>query len=107
MVGHRSSSKRGRQTDDRGAVSEPGLVFDIHQAEGPHEFHEEISLLVVQRRTAEASDRLRAIYDSPVHRCLKSFIAGLFYARGDPLERPIPRFFLPRRALRFAVEYLL
>ena len=70
MVGHRPSAERGRQTDDRGAVSEPGLVFDVHQAEGPHQFHEEIGLLVVQCRAAEAGDRLGAVYDTPVHRCL-------------------------------------
>ena len=95
MVGHRSPTERGRQTGDRGAVSEPGLVLDVHQAEGPHEFHEEIGLLVVQRRAAEAGDGLGAVYDSPVHRCLESFIARLFDSRGDPLECPVPAFFPP------------
>src|SRR5262249_42343832 len=37
----------------------------------------------------------------------EGLVAGFLDSRGDPLERPIPRFFLPRRALRFAVEYLL
>ncbi len=67
MVGHRPSAKRGRQTGDRGAVSEPGLVFYVHQAESLHKFHEEIGLLVVQCRAAETGDGLRAVYDSPVH----------------------------------------
>src|SRR5262249_27378329 len=107
MVGHRSPAERGRQTDDRGAVSEPGLVFDIHQAEGPHEFHKEISLLVVQRRAAETGDGLRAVYYTPVYRRLESFIAGFFDSRSDPLQRPIPSFLLPRHAVRFAVEYFL
>src|SRR5262245_44399756 len=107
MVSHRPSSKRGRQTDDRGAVSEPGLVFDVHQAEGPHEFHKEIGLFIVQRRTAETRDRLRAVYRLPIRRCFESLVAGFLDSRGDPLERPIPSFFLPRRALRFAVEHLL
>src|SRR5215470_17512568 len=107
MVGHRPSSKRGRQTDDRGAVSEPGLVFDVHQAECPHQFHEEISLLVVQRRTAEAGDRLRAVDDSPLYRRLESFIAGYFDARGNPLQSPIPTFLLPSLAIRSAVEHFL
>src|SRR5262245_65329076 len=103
MVGHRSSSKRGRQTDDRGAVSEPGLVFDIHQAEGPHEFYEEISLLIVQRRAAETGDRFSAVYYTPVYQRLESFIAGFFDSVGDSLERSISSFFLPRHSVRFAV----
>src|SRR5262249_36278773 len=56
---------------------------------------------------AETGDRLRPVYHTPVHRCLESLIAGFFDSRSDPLERPIPRFFFPRIALRFAVEYLL
>src|SRR5262245_49995871 len=107
MVGHRPSTERGRQTDDRGAVSEPGLVFDIHQAEGPHQFHEEISLLIVQRRAAETGDCLGAVYHPPVYRRLESFIASFFDSRSDPLERPIPSLLLPRHAVRFAVEYFL
>src|SRR5262245_17881017 len=107
MVGHRPSAEGGRQTDDRGAVSEPGLVFEIHQAEGPHEFCEEISLFIVQRRTAQTGDRFRAVYDSPVYRRLEGFVAGFFDSRGDPFERPIPTFFLPRLSVRRAVENFL
>src|ERR1700756_5195788 len=100
MVGHRPSAERGRQTDDRRAVSEPGPVFGVHQAEWPHEFYEEISLLVVERRAAETGNGLCPIYNPPVHGRLESSIAGFFYARGDPLQSPIPAFFLPRCAVR-------
>src|SRR6266850_1108061 len=42
-------------------MSEPGLVFYVHQAESLHKFHEEIGLLVVQCRAAETSNGLRTL----------------------------------------------
>jgi hypothetical protein len=35
MVGHGPPSERGPQTGDRGAMSKPGLVLDVSQAEQP------------------------------------------------------------------------
>src|SRR5262249_11523673 len=95
-------------TDDRGAVSEPGLVLDIHQADGPHKLYEEIRLLVVERRAAEAGDRHRAVDDATVlRRLLKGLVARLFDLRGDPLQRPVPALLLPLLASRRAVENFL
>ena len=70
-------------------------------------FTRSVGFLVIERRAAEAGDRFGAVDRAPLDRGLESFIAGLFDPRGDPLERPVPAFFFPRRAVGFAVEHFL
>ena len=61
VVGHRSSTERGPQTGDRGAMSKPGLVLDVDQAEQPGRFLEEVALLVGVLRAAHEADRVGPI----------------------------------------------
>ena len=68
VVGHGAPAEGGRQTGDRGAVSETGLVLDVDEAEGAHELGQEVALLVVERRAAQAGDGLGAVDHVPVHR---------------------------------------
>ena len=56
VVGHRSPTERGPQTGDRGAMSKPGLMFDVGQAEQPGRFLEEVTLLVGVLRAAHEAD---------------------------------------------------
>ena len=61
VVGHRSPPERGPQTGDRGAMSKPGLVLDVRQAEQPGRLLEEVALLVRVLRAAQEADRVRPI----------------------------------------------
>src|SRR5215510_15052588 len=82
-------------------------MLDVHQAEGPHEFHQEVGLLVVQRRAAETGDGLRAVDGIAVHNRLEAGVARLFHPCSDPLQGPVPGLLLPRLAARSAIEHLL
>src|SRR6476660_8175288 len=54
-----AATERGPQTGDGGAVSYPRLVLDLHGAQGREELLDEVVLLVVQRRAAEAGEAER------------------------------------------------
>ena len=66
VVGHRAPAERGPQTGDRGAVSKPGLVLDVGQAEQPGRLLEEVTLLVGVLRAAQERDRVGAIDREPL-----------------------------------------
>ena len=51
-----ASSERGPQTGDRGAVSYPGLVLDLHYPKRRHQLLDQVVLLVVERCPAEIGD---------------------------------------------------
>src|SRR5581483_6758628 len=58
--GRRSApSEGGPQTGDRGGVSYPGLVLDLDGTESGEELLDEVVLLVVERRPAEAAEAER------------------------------------------------
>ena len=60
-IGHRTSSKRGPQTGDRGTVSNPGLIFYISQSQAAHRFDDQVIKLVGIGAAAVPGDALQAI----------------------------------------------
>ena len=58
--GRPSSSERRPQTGDGGGVSYTGLVLDLHRPERREQLLDEVVLLVVERRAAEAREAARA-----------------------------------------------
>src|SRR5690606_4132829 len=55
-VGGPAATEAGPQTGDRGGVSYPGLVLDLHRAQCGEELLDEVVLLVVQGGPAEGGD---------------------------------------------------
>jgi hypothetical protein len=66
VVGGAAATERGPQTGDGGGVSNTGLVLDLHRAHRGEQLLDEVVLLVVQRRAAEAGDAHRAAQRCPV-----------------------------------------
>src|SRR5689334_11903936 len=54
VVGGAAAAERGSQTGNGGAVSNTGLVLDLHRAHGGVELLHEVVLLVVEGCPAEA-----------------------------------------------------
>ena len=69
-----AASERGAQTGHRGAMSNAGLVLDLHDAERGVELLHQVVLFVVERRAAEARDPHRAVQRLP-------FVVGGFPRR--------------------------
>src|SRR5205814_3542762 len=63
VVRHRSSSECGGQTGHRGTVSDPSLLFDMHDAERAHDLRREVTLFATEGRAAGKGDPLGAIHD--------------------------------------------
>ena len=63
-VGRAASTERRPQTGDGGGVSYAGLVLDLDRAERREELLDQVVLLVVERRAAEAGEAERAVVAS-------------------------------------------
>src|SRR2546422_8540439 len=61
VVGHRSPSERGGQTDHRGAVSNPGLLLEVYQSQAPHQLGGEVALLGAERGASREGDAFGAV----------------------------------------------
>ena len=61
VVGHGAATECGPQTGDRGAMSKPGLMFDVGHAEQPGRLLKEVTLLVRVLRAAHEADGVGAI----------------------------------------------
>src|SRR2546422_10639470 len=61
VVGHRSPSERGGQTDHRGAVSNPGLLLEVYQSQAPHQLGGEVALLRAERGASREGDAFGAV----------------------------------------------
>ena len=47
VIGHCAATKGGPQTGDSGAVSYPGLVFQVDNAQGARQFGNQVALFIV------------------------------------------------------------
>ena len=55
VIGHGSPTKSGPQRGHGGGVSDPGLMFQIDDAQSPSQFVDKITLFVVQSGAADTS----------------------------------------------------
>ena len=103
VVGHRAASERWRQAGHRRAVTEAGLVLQVHHAQAAGELDVEDAGLVAGRRRAEETGGGPAID----HLALGVFldevgVAVVLHQTGDAIERLVPGNALPLIAARFA-----
>src|SRR5262249_58630290 len=63
VIRHRAPPECGRQTDDRGAVSDSGLLFYEHRPEATHHLGGEVAFLAAERGAAREGDTLAAIHE--------------------------------------------
>ncbi|EGJ79163.1 putative formate dehydrogenase, alpha subunit [Streptomyces sp. Tu6071] len=97
----------GAEPGDGGAVADAGLVLDLYDAERGEELLDEVVLLVVERRAAEARDAHRARGAHPVALPLPGLGAGADDALGDHVHRRLQVERLPVGAVRPAVQDLV
>src|SRR4030095_9049162 len=96
VVRHRSSSECGGQTDHRWAVSDPSLLFYMHDAERPHQLRGEVALFAAECGAAGEGDSLGAIHDVAV-RVLRDerVVARRFDVLREPVEHEVPGLLFP------------
>ena len=96
VVRHGTASERLSQSRYRWAVSDPGLVIDVDQAQGPGLDAHEPALLVVHVGAAQMADRFAAVDQLALGVCLdKPLVARVLDQAGDPGKGPVPVLFLP------------
>src|SRR5439155_1150774 len=65
VVRHRSSSERGGQTDHRWAVSDPGLLLQVDDAQSAHHLRGEVALFAAEGGASREGDALGAVDHVP------------------------------------------
>ncbi len=95
-IRHGPSSKRWPQTGDRGAVSNPGLIFDEGHPEATHGLYNQVVELVGVRAATDKGDVLEAI-DRAALRVGgdERFVARALNVASNLFKRLIPRDGLP------------
>src|SRR5262249_37835403 len=94
-------------TGDGGGVSNARLVLDLERAQRGEQLLDEVVLLVVQRRPAQAGDAEGTVQrPALVVDVLPGLVAGRDDPIGDHVERDVEVEILPVRAVRPAVTYL-
>src|SRR6267142_5608173 len=108
VVRHRAPSECGRQTDDRGAVSDSGLLFEVHHPQGAHELGGQIAFLTAEGGAAGERDAFATV-DGVALGVLRDEgrVARLLDALGELVEHLVPGDLLPLVAAGRAVEGLL
>src|SRR5262249_37756555 len=96
VVRHRSPPECGRQTDDRGAVSDAGLLFYMHDPQRAHHLGGEVALLAAEGCAPGERDALAAVDRVALgvyghERC----VARLLDALGEPVVQALPADLLP------------
>jgi len=106
-IGHCPSSKCGGQTDHRGAVSKPGLVFVGNNAEAETEFTEQEVDLVGIGAAADEADGVEAINSSALGVLIREvFVACVLDAPRDALNGFVPGDVAPFGGAGRAIERL-
>ncbi len=108
VIGHCAAPERLCQSRNSGAVSYSGLVFDVHQPQGPHHGLQRPAFLVVQGRASDVGNGLNSVN----HLAFVVLFDEIRVSRGlDSLgylrESPIPGLFLPFVTVRGPVQDLL
>src|SRR4051812_36412815 len=102
-----SATEAGPQTGHRGAVSYPRLVLDLDRAERGEQLLDEVVLLVVQGRAAEAGEAQRPPGPLALRLPLPRLVAGADDPVGDHVHRLVEVDPLPLRGVRSAIERVL
>src|SRR4030095_17189816 len=91
VIRHRAPTECGRQTDDRGAVSDSGLLFYVHHPQGAHELGGQVAFLTAEGRAAGEGDALAAV-DRVALGVLRDEgrVARLLDAQGELVEHLLP-----------------
>ena len=63
VIRHRAAAERLSQSRYGGGVSEPGLVFDMHQPPRAHQLLHEIALFIVEGRASHVRDAFGPVHD--------------------------------------------
>src|SRR5438445_1799611 len=107
VIRHRAPTECGRQTEDRGAVSDSGLLFYVHHPQGAHELGGQITFLAAEGGAARERDAFGTI-DRVALGVLrdKRSVALLLDALRGLVEHLLPGDLLPLVASRGAVEGL-
>src|SRR5205807_9545067 len=102
-----AATEAGSQTGNRAAVSYARLVLDLQRAERGEQLLDEVVLLVVQRRPAQAGNAHRPARAHPVGLPLPGLGAGLDDAIGNLVHRLVERDALPIGGVRPPVKGVL
>ncbi len=95
-IGHRTASERGPQTGDRGAVSNPGLVFQVADPQAAHGFDDQVVEFVGVGAAAVPGDAFAAIDGAALRiRGDERLVARLLDMRARFRRWPGPRRCLP------------
>ena len=90
-VGHRPASERWPQTGDRGAVSNPGLVFQVADPQAAHRLDDEIIEFVGIGAAAGEGDASQRLTVWPLRVLLdERRVAGLLHPVRDLVDGLIP-----------------
>ena len=91
MIRHRAASERLCQSRYSGAVSDPGLVFDVHQTQPPQHFLIQPALFVVHGGRADGGDAFRAVYELALGVAgLEALVAACLDVAGDLVQGLFP-----------------
>jgi hypothetical protein len=71
-------------------VTEPRLVLKIGKSEYPRQLAPEITLLVIERRTAQAHQPGCPVDGNAVFLSYKGLVSGALHAFSDHLNGPVP-----------------
>src|SRR5262249_34412478 len=107
VIRHRAPPECGRQTDDRRAVSDAGLLFYVHHPQGAHDLGGQVAFLGGEGGTAGEGDTLAAVDDVAVpvlHH--ERRVAGVLDPLGEAVEHRVPAHLLPPVAPRRPIERL-
>src|SRR4030095_2755779 len=107
VIRHRAPTECGRQTDDRGAVSDSGLLFYVHHPQGAHELGGQIAFLTAEGGAAGERDPFTTV-DGVALRVGgdERRVARFLDALGELVEHLVPGDLLPLVAARGAIERL-
>ena len=106
--GRRAASEGGAEPGHRGAVADPGLVFDGDDAQSAaEELFDQVVLLVVEGGAAERAHgddvvELEALFGGVA----EAFLAGFLDASGDAVHGPVERFDFPVIGIRGTVQHM-
>ena len=107
VIRHRAASERLCQSRYSGAVSDPGLVIDVHQAVGAGEDGHGPALFAVDVGAAQMGNGLDTVDGLPFRILLDEAGVTLFLeVPRDAIDGEIPILFLPLVAVGRAVQYL-
>src|SRR6202165_6022060 len=104
VVGHRSPSECGGQTDHRWAVSNPGLLLEVYQSQAPHHLGGEVAFLRAECGASREGDAFGAVDGVAVSiRGDEGRVARSLDVLSDLRQREIPGYGRPSRGAGGAV----